>query len=260
VSRCGRRRLDMMDLHIPGPKTFPRGKTSILSGAQEIGIEVVALVLEPGGKHSDLANDRETVAVLLEGGGVMETAGMLSRCSRTGPFAEPACVLRAPAGVAWGFRSGADGALLILAQAAAEAPCDAVLADSEAIRLRGPRTVGRGAFERRVWPLLSGGALTVGETIAEGWSSYPPHHHPQPEVYLYRFDPPQGFGFAQVGERAAVVRSNSVLCIPPDTDHAQSAAPGYRQYYMWVIRNPRGAPYEGATESPEHAWLLDPPG
>ena len=26
------------------------------------------------------------------------------------------------------------------------------------------------------------------------WSSYPPHHHPQPEVYFYRFDYPHGFG------------------------------------------------------------------
>ena len=28
------------------------------------------------------------------------------------------------------------------------------------------------------------------------WSSYPPHHHPQPEVYFYRFDYPDGFGAA----------------------------------------------------------------
>ena len=36
------------------------------------------------------------------------------------------------------------------------------------------------------------------------WSSYPPHHHPQPEVYFYRFDKPQGFGagFANIQDRA----------------------------------------------------------
>ena len=26
------------------------------------------------------------------------------------------------------------------------------------------------------------------------WSSYPPHFHPQPELYYYEFDKPQGFG------------------------------------------------------------------
>ena len=32
------------------------------------------------------------------------------------------------------------------------------------------------------------------------WSSYPPHHHPQPEVYFYKFDHPQGFGSCFMGE------------------------------------------------------------
>ena len=38
--------------------------------------------------------------------------------------------------------------------------------------------------------------LVLGEVITfqGGWSSYPPHHHPQPEIYHYRFTEPQGYG------------------------------------------------------------------
>jgi 5-deoxy-glucuronate isomerase len=250
--------LAVTDVHIQGPETFRRGKTQVLSGRPEIGIDVAALVLEPGGKHSELSDDCETVVVLLEGGGVLEAAGMVARCARRGPFADPASALRAPAGVAWGVRSGAEGALLLVATAVSVARCDALLAGADCVGAAGPSVVGSGVFRRRVWPLVAGGTLLVGETVAEGWSSYPPHHHPQPEVYFYRFDPPQGFGFAQVGERAEIVRHNSAICIPPDADHAQSAAPGYAQYYLWVIRNLGDAPYTAPIDAPEHAWLLDP--
>ena len=38
--------------------------------------------------------------------------------------------------------------------------------------------------------------MVLGEVVnlPGKWSSYPPHHHPQPECYFYRFDNPMGFG------------------------------------------------------------------
>ena len=38
--------------------------------------------------------------------------------------------------------------------------------------------------------------LVLGEvvTLPGGWSSYPPHHHAQPEIYYYRFAPEHGYG------------------------------------------------------------------
>jgi 5-deoxy-glucuronate isomerase len=233
----------MTAAHIPGPATFPRGKTLVLPLTPEIGIELSALAVAPGGEHSQRAGERETVAVLVEGGGVMETAGLVARVQRQDTFA-------------WGFRGGADGALLIVAQSPADVPSDPILVDPDTAALRGPRTVGTGAFERRVWDLAAGGSMIVGETVAAGWSGYPPHHHPQPEVYFYRFQPPQGFGFAQLGEEAAIVGHNSVAIIRPDADHAQASAPGYTQYYLWIIRNPSDRPYAGPSERAEHAWVL----
>lgn len=38
--------------------------------------------------------------------------------------------------------------------------------------------------------------MVMGEVFNQPgrWSSYPPHYHPQPELYYYQFDRPEGFG------------------------------------------------------------------
>ena len=53
--------------------------------------------------------------------------------------------------------------------------------------------------------------LVLGEVFHKPgcWTSYPPHYHPQPEVYYYEFDKPQGFGKLRKGcpkEQGAVFR------------------------------------------------------
>ena len=100
--------------------------------------------------------------------------------------------------------------------------------------------------------------LVLGEvvTFPGGWSSYPPHHHPQPEIYHYRFTAPQGYGHAELGEAVVKVREFDTVCIPAGHDHAQCAAPGYGMYYSWVIRHLPGAPYTAPSFTPEHAWTM----
>ncbi len=102
--------------------------------------------------------------------------------------------------------------------------------------------------------------LVVGEIInMQGrWSSYPPHQHPQPEVYYYRFDKPQGFGCSVIGNDVYKITHDSVSCIPGGLNHPQVSAPGYRMYYCWVIRHLDGNPWEMTRIfDPEHKWVLD---
>lgn len=103
--------------------------------------------------------------------------------------------------------------------------------------------------------------LVLGEVInyPGKWSSYPPHHHPQPEIYHYRFKPDQGFGFGMLGpERAVQIHHGDTVIIPGGQSHSQTSAPGYAMYYIWVIRHLKGNPYGTPTFEPQHMWLKDP--
>lgn len=102
--------------------------------------------------------------------------------------------------------------------------------------------------------------LVVGEVVnyPGRWSSYPPHHHDQPEIYHYRFTRPEGYGHAELGDDVLKVRDGDTVLIPPGLDHAQVSAPGYGMYYLWMIRHLPGNPYTGFTFAEEHKWTLDP--
>ena len=89
------------------------------------------------------------------------------------------------------------------------------------------------------------------------WSSYPPHHHPQPEVYYYQFDKPQGFGAAFVGDNVYKSVQGSAVYITDGNDHQQVVAPGYEMCYIWMIRHLDNDPWFKTTRfvSEEHQWL-----
>lgn len=90
------------------------------------------------------------------------------------------------------------------------------------------------------------------------WSSYPPHYHPQPELYYYEFDKPQGFGVGFNGDQCYKVENGGCLSITPMKTHQQVAAPGYSMYYVWMIRHLDGDPWcKTRIDAPEHKWLLD---
>jgi 5-deoxy-glucuronate isomerase len=102
--------------------------------------------------------------------------------------------------------------------------------------------------------------LVLGEvvTFPGKWSSYPPHHHPQPEIYHYRFQPAGGFGLAAIGDEGSVLRDGDTMIIPPGRVHPHAAAPGYAMFYLWVIRHLDGSRYGTPTFAPEHQWVTDP--
>jgi 5-deoxy-glucuronate isomerase len=99
--------------------------------------------------------------------------------------------------------------------------------------------------------------LVLGEVInfPGRWSSYPPHHHDQAEIYYYEFHPKFGFGFAQCGEEVYKVSNQDLLYIPGGKDHAQVSAPGYDQYYIWTIRH-GSVPYTGFTYTKPYDEVL----
>lgn len=103
--------------------------------------------------------------------------------------------------------------------------------------------------------------MVNGEVITSPgrWSGYIPHQHPQPEVYTYKFDHPQGFGAAFIGDNAFKIEDNTWSEISGGHMHPQCSAPGYAMWYSWMIRHLDGNPWKKTrTDLPEHTWLLDP--
>ena len=104
--------------------------------------------------------------------------------------------------------------------------------------------------------------MVLGEVYARQgrWWSYIPHDHPQPEVYYYKFERPEGFGACFIGDKAYTVKDGSVGIFEGGKTHAQVTAPGYPEYCCWMIRHLPGDPWDNTrTDKPEYSWLLDLP-
>lgn len=101
--------------------------------------------------------------------------------------------------------------------------------------------------------------MVNGEVITHqgGWSSYTPHEHPQPEVYYYRYERPEGFGACFIGEEAFKIKDGSCAAIPGGKTHPQTTAPGFPMYYCWMIRHLPGNPWTTRVDDPRYNWVKE---
>lgn len=99
--------------------------------------------------------------------------------------------------------------------------------------------------------------MVNGEVINHqgSWSSYTPHSHPQPEVYYYRYERPEGFGACFIGESAFKIADGSAAHITPGKNHPQCTAPGFPMYYCWMIRHLPGNPWTTRDDDPRYLWI-----
>ncbi len=133
---------------------------------------------------------------------------------------------------------------------------------------------GRGNWSRSVRTVLGpehpASRLLVGETVNPPghWSSYPPHKHDVQappdevrleEVYLFKVDPPGGFGvqlrYEEDGPEEALVVHDGDVAVIGSGYHPVAAAPGYALYYLWAMAG------EGRELAPHfdarHAWVQE---
>lgn len=135
------------------------------------------------------------------------------------------------------------------------------------------RTVGSPPWQRSVQDIIAANVaakrLLVGETFNEpgNWSSYPPHKHDteampdevkQEEIYYFRINPAQGFGFQRIYasdgslDEAYVIHDGDTIVIPRGY-HPVAAAPGYSVYYLWMIAGTQRI--MRPRDDPAHAWV-----
>lgn len=99
--------------------------------------------------------------------------------------------------------------------------------------------------------------MVCGEVVNHqgGWSSYTPHHHPQPEVYYYRYERSEGFGACFIGDNVYKITDGAVAAIPGGKTHPQVTAPAFPMYYCWMIRHLPGNPWTDRVVDPRYTWI-----
>jgi 5-deoxy-glucuronate isomerase len=255
----------LLDAHRCG---FAAGFTAITrhdDRDNDTGIGLGVLVMRAGETLQQRPSG-ETAWLLMHGRVRVAVAGVQYEFARTSLFDESASCVHLAAGTDVTLTALGDAELTVYDCANAQpfgprafGPADVPnehrgLGQVRNRSLRFVRTI----FDARNSPAQV--ELVLGEvvTLPGGWSSYPPHHHAQPEIYHYRFTAPQGYGHAELGDAVHKVRQNDTICIPAGLDHAQCAAPGYGMYYSWVIRHLPQNPYTVPEFTAEHAWTMAP--
>ena len=212
--------------------------------------------------------EKESAILLIQGEVTLSFAGQETTIKRGSCFNENPWVLHVPKNVDVKISGIADDSELSITQTtndrvfAAKLYTPAECASEE--RGKGTLKETSTRIVRTVFDYsnASYSNLVVGEVIDHPgkWSSYPPHHHPQPEIYFYKFYPEQGYGFSELGEDVVKLRNNDTVKILDSATHPQTTAPGYAMYYIWVIRHLDGNPYKSPEYPvfvPEHLWVTD---
>ncbi|MBE5040733.1 5-deoxy-glucuronate isomerase [Ructibacterium gallinarum] len=135
------------------------------------------------------------------------------------------------------------------------------------------KQLGKPGWEREAHFILDerteADMLYIGEAFVKGgqWASYPPHKHDDDnmpteaeteEIYYYEFKKPQGFGVQRVYtmegdiDEIYTVKSGDFVEIPKGY-HPFHAAPGYDNYYLWVMAGKDRGFF--MTTDQDHAWL-----
>lgn len=246
---------------------FPLGFTSITTldePEHNAGIALGVWKIEAGGKASRVL-ERETAFLLMDGVVRVEVDGEKRTLRRASLFDEGPSCLHASKGDTVRFEAETEVELTVYqVDSDLSFPPRVYLPDDVEDERRGEGQVG-GTCLRIVRTIFDGSnapeeaRLVLGEvvTLPGRWSSYPPHHHPQPELYHYRFTHPQGYGHAELGDDVVKVRPYDTVKIFPPSTHAQVAAPGYGMYYSWVIRHLDDARYTVPTFDEEHDWTRE---
>jgi 5-deoxy-glucuronate isomerase len=248
-----------------GEHAFGVTEIASIQGAEsDMGMDFGIARLKRGDRHEETA-PLEKAVLLIYGRVRLSWNGESAEVERSNCFDESPCALHVPDGVSVTVEALAEDTELAIIRAENERRFSPrlYLPRDTPDEYRGAGLMGetstrivRTIFDHSSAPDSN---LVLGEVIGfpGKWSSYPPHHHPQPEIYYYKTYPEGGFGYAELGERVLKVRRNDTVFIREGQTHPHCTAPGYALWYLWVIRHLPGNPYIKPIFLPEHIWTLE---
>lgn len=255
-------------MKIRGNDTFARGFNEIVShdGANpEMLMDFAVLSLGKGESYSD-DTPMEKAYLLMFGSVTFSWDGHEETVSRGSYLDEDPICLHVPAGVSITVTGVGENSELSVhrtensesfpAKLYHQGECRTEIRGKGQMNEAGTRIV-RTILDKSISPNAN---LMLGEDVhyPGKWSGFPSHHHPQPEIYFYKFRPQNGFGLIKLGDGAELLEHNDTLLIHPGQVHPQVAAPGYAMYYIWVIRHLPGNPYISPIFEEEHLWVEKP--
>ena len=215
------------------------------------------------GEERAVLREKEEMAVLLVTGDVTFSWNGQTKTGHRDSFIEegPYC-LHTPKGVAVTVRANFDSEVLVQTTENLRnfdpvfyrpEDCRDDIFGLDVFDNKMKRTV-RTVFDYKNSPYSN---MVNGEVINHqgGWSSYTPHHHPQPEVYYYRYERPEGFGACFLGDEVYKIKDGSCACIPGGVTHPQVTAPAFPMYYCWMIRHLEGNPWTDRIVDPRYTWI-----
>jgi 5-deoxy-glucuronate isomerase len=256
-------------------KPFVPGLTTIHQADREKG-EILSfrmLTLGPGETVIMEPGDEEIGLVFLTGLVDLDISGTVytDLCGRTSVFAGKATGAFIPPGVGYEISAKSCAEVAICsAPSDSEGPAQVITPNEVQVN-----HVGNFNWTRDVNNIILGNVpqakhVVVGETFNPpgNWSSYPPHKHEvdnfpwevkMEEIYLFRFNPQQGFGIQHMYnddfslDETYAVRENDAVYLPFGY-HPVCAAPGYQLYYLWMMAAPNDRRMR-PNDDPRHAWV-----
>jgi len=230
---------------------------------QDVGMDVALLVLERGETYTECEAQKESAFLLFSGTADFCADDSEWRVHRDSEFSQEASCLHVCAGTHVVIRAHEHCEIYVqrvINETHFDTKCylpeDVLVQRAGVTELQGTmRRNIKTIFDLENAPYSN---MVLGEVLnfPGKWSSYPPHFHPQPEVYFYRFDKPQGFGVGFANGDVHQTGHNGLLVIEHGF-HSQAAAPGYGLCYVWGIRHLPGDPWaKTRIDEPEHLWMM----
>jgi len=233
-------------------------------GAPDMLMDFFVYVLEKGDTMENCER-RERVLSLFTGRLLVEFGGRVEILERTSLFDEGMQLLDLPRSVALRVTALGDSEFAFITT---ENDCDftpALYRAEDCVNINRYKGLMGDTATRVVrtaleYPRAPHSKFMVNECIScpGRWSGYPPHYHPQPEIYYYRLNIPNGIAFGECGGEVQMLHSDDAMFIEANKTHMHVAGPGFALWYLCVIRHLDDDPYITPTMAQEYAWIDKP--
>ena len=234
-------------------------------------LELTMVKLHPGETASFCEKGKETSLILLGGKCSVKGEGFdyENIGKRMNLFEGAATAVYIPHDTPYTITAVTDVTVAVC-KSPSELDCEPVLINPEDVIIK---HLGKPGWQREahfvVDERVTANLIYIGEAFVEGgqWASYPPHKHDEDnmpiegileEYYYYEFDKEAGFGIQKVYSKGGdidetyTVKNGDAVEIPRGY-HPFCCAPGYNNYYLWVMAGKNRGFFMTTEEA--HKWL-----